>query len=238
MTYYSIVANWALDAGMKIALEKFKRDYEQLVGSGIMTEEEYLNEFANPIIAQKFREAMNMAPVRVDPLILDLNGDGIQISNLSSGVYFDLNKDNFKEKTQWISKEDGFLVRDINGDGIINNGGELFGDQTIKSDGTIAIDGFDALRDYDENNDNIINYKDSIYSELKVWKDNNLNGKSESDELFSLNDLSINEISLNAVNSSSHYVTADGNRHVISNLFLIIIEWIQNMTIEELLTDF
>ena len=44
-------------------------------------------------------------------------------------MYFDLDKNGFAEKTAWIGTEDGFLALDRNGNGIIDNGGELFGDQ-------------------------------------------------------------------------------------------------------------
>ena len=49
----------------------------------------------------------------------------------------------------WVAADDGLLVRDINGDGIINNGGELFGDQTLLKNGQKSAGGFQALADLD-----------------------------------------------------------------------------------------
>ncbi len=78
---------------------------------------------------------------RRDPLVFDLDGDGIETTSVYKGTYFDMDNDGFKQKTAWISNDDGFLVRDINDDGLINDGSELFGDATTKLDGTIATGG-------------------------------------------------------------------------------------------------
>ncbi len=74
-----------------------------------------------------------------DPIAIDMDGDGIEtIGKDESSAYFDLDKNGFAEKTGWIKGDDAILARDINGDGVINDGSELFGDQTLKADGTKA----------------------------------------------------------------------------------------------------
>ena len=106
---------------------------------------------------------------RVDPLILDLNGDGLATTNLDqSDVYFDLDSNGFAERTAWIDANDGLLVLDRNGDGKITNGQELFGDQTLLSNGTRATSGFEALREFDDNKDGKIDASDIVYLKLKV----------------------------------------------------------------------
>lgn len=112
----------------------------------------------------------------VDPLILDLDGDGIETVSVKDGVNFDFDNNGFAEKTGWVGKDDGLLVRDIDGNGQVDNGGELFGDLTVADDFT-AKNGFDALKYFDTNGDNIIDKLDEIYSELRVWQDANQNGK-------------------------------------------------------------
>lgn len=67
-------------------------------------------------------------------------------------------------------------VRDINGNGQIDNGGELFGDLTV-ADAFTAANGFEALQYFYTNGDKVINHLDEIYSELRVWQDANQNGK-------------------------------------------------------------
>lgn len=68
-----------------------------------------------------------------DPLTLDLDGDGIETIAAAgfSGSLFDHNRDGIRTATGWVSADDGLLVRDLNGNGKIDNGGELFGDNTL-----------------------------------------------------------------------------------------------------------
>jgi hypothetical protein len=57
----------------------------------------------------------------IDPLVLDLNGNGLDIIDLgSSSAYFDLDGNGFAEHTAWIGPQDGFLVRDLNANGQID----------------------------------------------------------------------------------------------------------------------
>ena len=136
---------------------------------------------------------------RVDPLILDLNGDGLATTNLDqSDVYFDLDSNGFAERTAWIDANDGLLVLDRNGDGKITNGQELFGDQTLLSNGTRATSGFEALREFDDNKDGKIDASDIVYLKLKVWQDLNRDGVSQVEEMKSLADVGIKAINLSS----------------------------------------
>jgi hypothetical protein len=78
-------------------------------------------------------------------LVIDLNRDGK--TDLTNNVYFDLDANGFAELTRWINGSDGLLVMDRNGNGLIDDGSELFGDHTVKSDGSLAAGGFDSLAD-------------------------------------------------------------------------------------------
>jgi hypothetical protein len=136
-------------------------------------------------------------PAPRDPLAVDLGESGITLTSVDNGVYFDLDKNGFAEKTAWIGPEDGFLAFDRNGNGKIDNGGELFGDQVeIDGTGECYPSGFAALAVYDENDDGIIDSADSVFSGLLIWVDSNHNGISESGELKSLEDSRIVSISL------------------------------------------
>ncbi|WP_306423178.1 calcium-binding protein, partial [Acinetobacter sp. YH12086] len=139
----------------------------------------------------------NNPPTRSDPLILDLNHDGIiNTKNLNQGVNFDLDGNGFAEKTSWVASQDGFVVLDLNENGEIDNGGELFGTDTLLANGEKAVDGFEALAQYDNNKDKIIDENDDIYQSLKIWKDANGDGISQQNELFGFSDLGIKSISL------------------------------------------
>ena len=136
------------------------------------------------------------APAPRDPLVVDLGNEGILLTSVDNGVYFDLDKNGFAEKTAWIGPEDGFLALDRNNNGKIDNGGELFGDQVKLKNGSISTSGFEALSEFDENEDGVIDSNDSIFIELRVWIDSNQNGISEPNELKTLDELEIVSICL------------------------------------------
>ncbi|MBV5311288.1 Ig-like domain-containing protein, partial [Chromatium okenii] len=59
------------------------------------------------------------------PLVLDLNGNGIDTTAAKDGVVFDLAGDGSAAQVGWVAPSDGLLVLDVNGDGVINDGTEL-----------------------------------------------------------------------------------------------------------------
>ena len=128
-----------------------------------------------------------------DPLVLDLNGNGIELSNAdgADAVYWDIDVDGFNEKSGWIAGGDGLLAIDTNNDGIINDHTELFGDQTGFDNG------FLALTQLDSNNDGSITTADTDFSNLLVWVDDNNDAISQSAELYTLSQLGITSINLN-----------------------------------------
>jgi hypothetical protein len=130
-----------------------------------------------------------------DPLILDLDNDGFGILKKTEGTNFDLDKNGFAEKINWTST-DGFLCLDLNENGKIDNGGELFGDNTTMPDGSNATGGFNALTQYDTNNDGVIDQNDEVFAKLRVWVDADGNGESGEGELKSLEELGIVSISV------------------------------------------
>jgi hypothetical protein len=171
----------------------------------------------------------------VTPMVLDLNGDGIQTVNINDGVNFDVNNDGYVERSAWVTNSDGLLVRDINSDGQINNGGELFGSGTILSNGTKAADGYVAMRALDTNMDGLLDANDQAFGELKIWKDANGDAKTDAGELVSLSDLGIKSLSLNAnasteVNNGNiiglmgSYTTTDGKTHTMGDVWFQVDE--------------
>ena len=172
--------------------------------NGFITQEEIklnVEEVKNSEKAEKY-----------DPLILDLNRNGKYTSDAVNGVHFDYSGDGFAEKTAWVESGDGLLVYDKNGNGIIDDGNELFGDKTVMHDGTVAANGFSALKDFDSNGDGKINSDDEQFKQFQVWMDLNNDGVSQKGELFSLSELGIKELSLNATN----YNKEDENGNVIA----------------------
>jgi Ca2+-binding RTX toxin-like protein len=135
--------------------------------------------------------------IRSDPLVLDLDGDGLELLGASGNILFDHNADGIKTGTGWARPDDGFLVRDLDGNGVIDTGRELFGVDTLKSNGSLATQGFDALKDLDSNNDGFITSADAAFGELKVWQDINQDGITQSGEIKTLTQLNITSIGAN-----------------------------------------
>jgi Ca2+-binding RTX toxin-like protein len=113
-------------------------------------------------------------------------------------VLFDHDGDGIKTGTGWVKADDGLLVWDRNGNGTIDNGGELFGVNTVLTNGQKAADGFAALRELDGNADGTFNSSDAAYASVKVWRDLNQDGISQSGELQSLSQAGIAALNLNA----------------------------------------
>ncbi|MGY3496334.1 calcium-binding protein [Bradyrhizobium sp. USDA 4502] len=158
--------------------------------AGQLFDPESLKDFFNAIgsgwdrfVANPFHRALH------DPIVLDLDGDGIQLSTLAgSAVHFDFGGDGFSERTGWVSANDGILAIDANDNGTIDNGLELFG-STIQ-------DGFAILEKLDTNQDGKIDAQDADFGKLRVWRDLNQDGVSDAGELQSLSSAGITSISL------------------------------------------
>ena len=143
----------------------------------------------------EYERAGEAQPPR-DPLIIDFGASGIDLCALADGVNFDLDNNGYAEKTAWIGIEDGFLAYDRNENGVIDNGGELFGDQVDIGGGRLSSSGFEALSILDDNADALIDANDECYAHLLVWIDANHNGISEKEELNSLKYHDVKEIHL------------------------------------------
>lgn len=127
-----------------------------------------------------------------DPLIVDLGGDGIELGIGGDFVEFDMLGNGNKIRMQWVKSggNEAFLALDLNNNGVIDNGLELFGNGTLllNENNLIAPNGFLALGQYDNentggNNDGKITEKDLIWSELVFWTDINADGISTPDEM-------------------------------------------------------
>ena len=133
------------------------------------------------------------------PLMIDLDGDGVKSISLNdSSVFFDLDNDGFAEKTAWVGPHDGLLVRDLNHNGIIDNGSELFGNHTFCADGQLAHNGFEALQSYQDGGGLLTaSSSPKLWKELMIWQDRNSNGRTDQGELTPLSATGIKSINLN-----------------------------------------
>ncbi|WP_019503385.1 hypothetical protein [Pleurocapsa sp. PCC 7319] len=182
--------------------------------------------YAEEIEAQ-FEQAENQIQRQYyDPLILDLDGNGVELTSTNDlTVRFDIDGDGFREATGWVKPQDGFLVLDRNNDGHINDISELFGNQNTS--------GFDELKELDSNNDGQITADDANFAQLQIWRDLDQNGYSSPQELFTLEDYDIvkidatgNAVSIsnngNLINEIASFEFADGTQHQVANVLFDI----------------
>jgi hypothetical protein len=175
-----------------------------------------------------------------DPLVLDLDGDGVELTALDhSRARFDSDDDLYAEATGFAGEDDGLLARDLDGDGKITSAAELFGggDQT----------GFSALSALDGNGDGIIDASDNgladfdgdgdidasdTFDTLLIWQDANGNHVTDVGELKSVAEWNIASINLpaagpagdaqlvngNSIDRTSSYTLSDGTVRDISDV--------------------
>ena len=98
-----------------------------------------------------------LAPI--DPLVINFDGPAAALTERN--FQFDLDCDGEMNQISFVGSGSGFLCLDLNEDGRINDGSELFGPRTGN--------GFAELAAYDEDGNGWIDEADSIYERLRIW---------------------------------------------------------------------
>jgi trimeric autotransporter adhesin len=151
------------------------------------------------------------------PLVVDITGDGLKLGQAGVGVHFDLYANGTPLHLQWVRKggDEAFLVADWNGNGVVDDGSELFGEgTTLINEGGIAANGYIALAQYDSpslggNDDGVISNADAVWPMLRLWLDSNADGKSTRAELKTPKALGL--VSFGTIPKSSPRVDEAGN---------------------------
>jgi len=177
----------------------------------------------------------------IDPLLIQLKTSTPQLIALTApenGVMFDLlgrRLNHTKVKTAWFatSRTENYFLVLPNRSGEVLGIDELFGDATLGPDGRYAKQGFAALAKYDDSNDKIISEDDEVFSKLRLWRDDNLDGIAQSSELHTLAEKGVEAIDLrfdpryqevdkygNVTKYKSIIVMKDGQYGLVYDLYL------------------
>ncbi len=148
----------------------------------------------------------------ISPIIIDLDGDGVEtVGRGQKHIHFDLDNNGFAEQAGWAGRDDGLLALDLNRNGKIDNGGELFGNHTLLVNGQKAANGFEALKQYDANGNGLLDAGDKRWGDFRIWQDADSDGLTDNGELKSLADIGITSVSLKYREGKT--VDVNGNAH-------------------------
>ncbi len=142
--------------------------------------------------------ACNCCKPEGSPILVDLRGNGIQLSSPDTGIFFDIFGTGSSVRLSWPTSETTFfLALDRNGNGLIDGGHELFGNNTRLRDGARAPHGYVALSELDDNRDGRIDSKDAAFVRLRLWRRPVGEPTGIADEYLRLSDAGITALSLN-----------------------------------------
>ncbi|MEK9498391.1 S8 family serine peptidase [Photorhabdus sp. P32] len=168
--------------------------------------------------------AMTTFNTYVDPLLLDLDGNGVHMTDIRDGVLFDMDNSGTLKRSGWADRNTGILVID-DGSGQIKDVSQMFSEYYGGKVGVNGAagekkfkDGFGALASEDVNKDGVIDQNDPIWIKLRVWVDSTHDAKVDAGELKTLAELGITQINVRASNKTE---VRDGNKVVASGSFTI-----------------
>ncbi len=153
------------------------------------------NDFQCPFYESSYHIGTSNECLCNTPLVLSFDNDHVTFTS-EAGAAFDLTRAGMCHGGDWPTAVTPWLAFDRDGDGVIRDGGELFGSATKLDNGSFAKNGFEALRDLDTNHDGVFDVRDPAFTKIVVWSDKNLDRQSEKRELTSLVDHGITAIDL------------------------------------------
>ncbi|WP_421868951.1 calcium-binding protein [Motiliproteus sp.] len=184
-----------------------KQEAQGVVDRGLSLLEEFGSDLGSALGrilggANDHAPEISSAESKGSPIVLDLDGNSFDSISKNADIYFDHDNNGFAELTGWISGNDGFLVRDLDANGTIDSGAELFGNNTALASGRLALNGYEALAEFDTNNDGKVGSVEAEAAGIKVWIDKNSDGISQDKELKALTEVGVESLNTGYQNTS------------------------------------
>jgi len=143
----------------------------------------------------------------VPPLVIDLDGDGVEFSGVAAGIEFDVDHDGHLEQTAWAGHDDAVLIFDANNNNEVDESGEFaFANY---SDDPNATDLQGLAEHFDTDNDRILSAADDEFTSFKLWQDSDGDGVVGDGEMVTLDEAGIESIELTS--DGQTYTAADGD---------------------------
>lgn len=195
---------------------------------------------------------------RQSPLVIHMNSDirnpsGLFLSSQAAGVIFDILGFNSypaahtPKRISWHKNLSYVFLALPNSNGEVIGVDQLFGNNTMGPDGKFAVNGYAALAKYDGRTvdgksivgpaDGYITEHDPIFSQLRVWRDENFDGVAQKHELYSLSGAGVKLIDLhfdptfyeedkygNQTKYKSVVLTRDNRLHLMFDLWFKYLE--------------
>lgn len=178
----------------------------------------------------------NQGSDRGKPIVIDMDRDGVELEDVGD-VTFDMDGDGFKERTSWVDVDDAFLVIDLNadgsrgrGDGKIDQTAELALASWVGWDGATdlqALATFDSVAERGGNGDGRLTAADSVWSELRIWRDADRDGVADAGELKTLSQLGFTEIGL-AYADGTEFGDLSNDVTIFGNTLLGVADYVRN----------
>jgi len=167
------------------------------------------------------------------PIVLDMDGNGLDLIGIEGGAKFDWDDDGVAEATGWIKGNDAILVYDFDHDQKVTHSNEIsFIDYA--PDATTDMEG---LRAFDSNADGMFSSADEKWIDFGIWQDKDSNGVTDEKEYKSLDEAGIVEIDLNTdqtnqmdengniLQGTSQFKLADGTTGEVGDVAFTVVDY-------------
>ncbi|MCA9295547.1 MAG: hypothetical protein KC983_03500 [Phycisphaerales bacterium] len=160
-------------------------------------------------------------PNAITPIVLDLDGVGLDALESLATSAFDLEGSGRPQAWSWVSPNVGILVWDPSGEGDVRSGHLLFGSVTW----FLPFEhGYEALSTLDDDRDGRIAGEE--LTGLSVWFDRNQNGVADAGEVQPVGELSIEALSCRVTSTECGMPMSRGGVHLTNGETRDSYDWI------------